>query len=386
MVEANVKKVQHPTGGVVGELRVRDGNVVKAGDVLLRLDETQTRATLGVITSSLDELTARQARLEAERDGAESVVFSPDLLSRESDPQIARLISGERKLFDTRRTTREGQKAQLSARIAQMGEEISGNLAQEEAKIQQIEWIKKELSGVLELWEKNLVPFVRVTSLEREAARLAGERGQVVAAVAQIKGKINETELQIIQIDQDMRTEVGRDLAEIRGKISELTERKIAAEDNLKRIDIRAPYDGVVMQSTVHTVGGVIGAGEQIMLIVPQGEALTIEARIAPQEINHVHVGQSAAVRFTGMNLRTTPDLFGTVNRVAADVTQDPKTGATFYSIRVAVPEKEIARMNEIKLIPGMPVEIFLQTDARTVLSYLTRPLYDQIRRAFREN
>jgi HlyD family secretion protein len=385
VVDTSVKKVQHPTGGVVGELRVRDGTRVQAGDVLVRLDDTQTRAILAVITGSLDELTARQARLEAERDGAEQITFPAEFLARESDPQVARLTTGERKLFETRGATREGQKAQLSARVAQLEEEIRGNLAQEEAKVQQIEWINKELQGVRELWEKNLVPFVRVTALEREAARLGGERGQAIAAVAQIRGKINEIELQVSQIDRDMRAEVGRELADIRGRISELSEKKIAAEDNLKRIDIRAPQDGIVLQLTVHTVGGVIAPGEQIMLIVPQAEALTVEAKIAPHEINQVHVGQAATVRFSGLNQRTAPELNATVSRISADVTQDPKTGIYFYIVRVAVPEEELERLDDVKLIPGMPVEIFMQTDERTVLSYLIRPLHDQLTRAFRE-
>jgi len=195
VVDTNVKKVQHPTGGVVGELRVRDGSRVEAGEVLLRLDETQTRATLALITTSLDELTARQARLEAERDGADQITFPAELLAREKEPQVSRLISGERKLFDTRRATRAGMKAQLSSRITQMQEEIRGTLAQEEAKVQQIEWINKELKGVKELWEKNLIPFVRLTTLQREAARLLGERGQAIASAAQIKGRISEIEL-----------------------------------------------------------------------------------------------------------------------------------------------------------------------------------------------
>ena len=385
VVDTSVKKVQHPTGGVVGELRVHDGSRVQAGEILLRLDETQTRATLAVITTSLDELIARQARLEAERDAADAITFPATLLSRQSDPQIARLVSGERKLFETRKTAREGQKSQLTARIAQLQEEIRGNVAQEQAKLQQIEWITKELQGVRELWEKNLIPFVRVTSLERDAARLAGERGQAVAAIAQIKGKINEVELQILQIGQDMQNEVGRELADIRGRISELSERKIAAEDNLNRIDIRSPQDGIVLQLAVHTVGGVVGPGEQIMLIVPQAEALTIEAKIAPQEINQVHMGQPAVARFSGLNQRTTPELNGAVSRISADVTQDAKSGQYYYLVRVAIPEQEVARLHDVKLIPGMPVEIFMQTDERTVLSYLVRPLHDQLTRAFRE-
>jgi HlyD family secretion protein len=385
VVDTNVKKVQHPTGGVVGELRVHDGSQVKAGDVLIRLDDTQTRANLAIVTNGLDELAARQARDEAERDGADVIIFPANLLARERDPQVAHALDGERKLFEIRRMAREGQKAQFRQRIAQAKEEIEGLSTQMNARIQQVEWIKKELIGVHDLWEKNLIPFTRVTTLEREAARLEGERGQLIASIAQTKGKISETELQIIQIDQDMRAEVGKDLAEIRGKTAELTERKVAAEDQLKRVDIRAPQDGKVFQSTVHTVGGVISQGEQIMLIVPEADALAVEAKIQPQEIDQVHLGQSAALRFSAFNQRTTPELNGTVSRISADISQDQKTGASFYTLRIMVPETELARLEGLKLVAGMPVEAFMQTNQRTVLSYLIRPLHDQITRAFRE-
>jgi HlyD family secretion protein len=385
VVDSNVKKVQHPTGGVVGELLVRDGSQVKAGDVLIRLDDTQTRANLAIITNSLDELAARQARDEAERDGADTITFPSALLARERDPQVAHAIDGERKLFDIRRMAREGQKAQFRQRIEQAKEEIVGLSTQMNARALQVEWIKKELVGVHELWEKHLIPYARVTTLEREAARLEGERGQLIASIAQTKGKISETELQIIQIDQDMRAEVGKDLGEIRGKTAELIEKKVSAEDQLKRIDIRAPQDGMVHQSIVHTVGGVIAQGEQIMLIVPAADALAVEAKIQPQEIDQVHIGQSAALRFSAFNQRTTPELDGTVSRISADISQDQKTGASFYTLRITVPETQLARLDGLKLVAGMPVEAFMQTNQRTVLSYLVRPLHDQITRAFRE-
>lgn len=385
VVDTNDKKVQHPTGGIVGELRVREGSRVKSNDVLIRLDDTQTRASLAIVTKALDELTARQARDEAERDGADSIVFPAQLLARQSDQDVAHVINGERKLFDIKRAAREGQKAQLRERIAQLKEEIQGTTTQQEARLSQIEWIKKELEGVYELWKKNLVAYPRVTTLERDAARLEGERGQLVSAIAQSKGKIGELELQILQIDQDMRAEVGKDLAEIRGKTSELMERKIAAEDQLRRIDIRAPLDGVVHQLNVHTVGGVITAGEPIMFIVPESEALTVEVKMQPQDIDQVRFGQKALLRFSAFNQRTTPELNGTVTRISADVTQDQKSGASFYTVRIAVPEDEIARLEGNKLIAGMPVEAFIQTGERNVISYLVKPLSDQVMRAFRE-
>ena len=231
-----------------------------------------------------------------------------------------------------------------------------------------------------------MVQLTRVTALERDAARLEGERGSLVSSIAQTKGKMTETELQILQIDQDLRTEVGKELAEIRGKLAELVEKRVAAEDQLKRVDIRAPQDGVVHQLSVHTVGGVITPnGEPLMLIVPEADALTVEAKIQPQDIDQVRIGQKAVLRFSAFNQRTTPELTGEVSRVSADVTKDEKTGISFYTVRIGLTMAEIARLNGLKLVPGMPVESFIQTGERTVISYLTKPLADQLAKAWRE-
>ena len=385
VVDTNVKKVQHPTGGVVAELRVRDGDMVNLGDIVIKLDDTQTRANLAIVVKGLDEFAARRAREEAELEGKDTVTFPDELTARKDDPEIAKILTGEAALFEIRRKTREGLKAQLTERVSQSEEEITGLVAQVESKDKQIEWIKKELEGVRQLWTKQLVQFTRVTTLEREQARLEGERGQLVAAIAQSRGKISETKIQILQIDQDMRTEVGKDLADIRGKSAELVEKKIAAEDQLKRIDIRAPQNGMVHQLDVHTVGGVVTAGQQIMLIVPAADKLIVEAKVQPQDIDQVRVGQPAVMRFTAFNSRTTPELNGTVVVVSGDVTQDQRTGASYYTIRIAVPPSEIARLDAPKLVPGMPVEVFIQTTIRTVVSYFVRPFQDQIAKAFRE-
>jgi len=385
VVDSSVKKVQHPTGGVVGKLNVREGQAVKAGDIVISLDDTQIRANRDIYVKALNELAARQAREEAERDGLDKVTFPADLLARMSDPDVAKAVTGEGRQFEIRRTSREGQKAQLRERTIQLRQEISGYEAQITSKDKQIEWVGKELVGVYELWEKNLIPYTRVTSLEREKERLVGERGQLTASIAQSKGKIAEIELQILQIDQDMRTEVGKDLAEIRARTAELVERKVSAEDQLKRVDIRAPIDGVVLQLTVHTVGGVITAGEAIMLIVPQADTLQVEAKIPPQEIDQIRVGQPAVLRFVAFSQRTTPELNGTVVRISADVSEDTKTGARYYTIRLDVTAEEIARLGAVRLVPGMPVETLIQTSPRTVMSYLIKPLHDQLTRAFRE-
>jgi HlyD family secretion protein len=385
VVDSNVKKVQHLTGGIVGELRVRDGDRVRAGDIVVRLDETVTRANLAIITKGLDELMARKARLESERDGLDTIVFPAQLLAGAGDPDRAAAMDSERKLFNLRRTARNGQKAQLQERIAQLQEEIVGLTAQQTSKIREIALIERELAGVRELWKQNLVQLTRLTALEREAARLDGEHGQLIAAAAQARGKIAETSLQILQIDQDIASDVAKELREVDGKIGEFIERKVAAEDQLKRIDIRAPQDGTVFQLAVHTVGGVITAGDPIMLIVPEADSLSVEVRVNPQDIDRLQPNQKAILRFTAFNVRTTPEIEGTVTRISADTSTDQRTGQSYYTIRIAMAADQLERLGDVKLLPGMPVEAFVQTGERTMFSYLMKPLHDQVVRAFRE-
>jgi HlyD family secretion protein len=385
VVESNVKKVQHPTGGVVGEVRARDGDVVKAGDVVVRLDDTVTKASLAIVTKNLDGLWARAARLEAEQQGIDRIVFPKSLLERADDPDVRNVMTSESKLFDVRTTGRAGQKAQLRERITQLNEEIAGLEAQEKAKNQEIALVDKELVGVRSLYDQHLVQMNRLTTLERDEARLAGERAQYIASRAQARGKITETELQIIQVDKDMVSDVSRDLRETNDKIGEFVERKVTAEDQLRRTDIRAPQDGMVEQSTAHTVGGVITAGDAIMMIVPQADDLQVEAKVNPQDIDKLQIGQKTLLRLSAFNQRTTPELSGIVTRVSPDVTTDQRTGQSYYTIRVSMPPEEVARLGEVKLIPGMPVEAFVQTGDRTMLSYLIKPLKDQLMRAFRE-
>jgi HlyD family secretion protein len=385
VVDTNIKKVQHPTGGIVGELRVRDGDHVHAGDIVVRLDETVTRANLAIVTKGLDELMARKARLESERDGWDTIIFPAQLAAGASDPERAAVMDSEGKLFNLRNTARNGQKAQLQERVTQLREEITGLAAQQNSKTKEIALLERELAGVRDLWKQNLVQLSRLTALEREAARLDGERGQLIASAAQAKGKIAETALQILQIDQDLASEVAKELREVDGKIGEFVERKITAEDQLKRIDIRAPQDGTVFQLAVHTVGGVITAGDPIMLIVPEADNLSVEVKVNPQDIDQLQLNQKATLRFSAFNARTTPEIEGIVTRISADTSTDQRTGQTYYTIRIAMPAEQIERLGNVKLLPGMPVEAFVQTGDRTMLSYLMKPLHDQVKRAFRE-
>ncbi|WP_267428654.1 HlyD family type I secretion periplasmic adaptor subunit [Methylobacterium sp. GC_Met_2] len=383
VVESNIKKVQHPTGGVVAELPVQEGDRVRAGDLLVRLDATATRATYDSVTKSLWEIAARNARLEAERDGRPDLAILAELNA--AGPEVGRIIDGERKLFRFRREALQGQKAQLRERIGQLNEEIKGLVEQAAAKEQETAIIGREYAGVEELWKKNLIQLTRLTSLQRDMSRLKGERGVLVASIAQTRGKVSETELQIIQLEQNLRSEVGKELAENRAKTATLMEQKITAFDQLQRIEIRAPQTGYVHELAVHTRGGVIAPGESILLIVPNADSLVAEVRVAPQDIDRLQTGQGAGLRFPSFDQRTTPELNGRVTRIAADVSEDKRTGSFYYLVRLGVTKDELAKLDGAKLMPGMPVEAFIRTADRTVLSYLTKPLVDQARRAFRE-
>jgi len=386
VVDSSVKKIQHSSGGIVGELRVKDGDRVKAGDLLIRLDETLTRANLQVVAKQLDEFIGRQARLEAERDGADKIQTPPEFADRLNDPAIQKIMSSERTLFEARRATRNSQKDQLRKRIAQSQDEIRGLKAQQEAKAREAALIAEELKGVRELYQKNLVQLSRLNALERDAASIEGQRGQLIAAVAQAESRIAETSFQIIQIDEQMRAEAMQELREMQSKIAEYTERRVAAEDQLKRIDIRAPSDGYVHQLNVHTIGGVISPAEPVMLIVPTNDKLELEAKVLPNEIDQVKVGQRAVVKVHASNARMMPDLFGTVSRISADVSRDQQTGMTFYTIRVALPPEEIKRLGGLHLIAGMQAEVFVEVNERTPFEYFFKPMKDQFARAFREH
>lgn len=388
VVESNVRRIQHPTGGIVGAIHVNDGDRVKAGDVLVRLDETTARANLGMIDNQRNQLAARKARLEAERDGRTEMVPPPALAAPEGDADglaaIAGILAGETTLFRSRWVAREGQVSQLKERIAQIREEIGGLDAQNVSKHEQIRLIEQELGGVRKLYAKNLIALSRLTSLEREAARLSGEAGQLVAEIARAKGRITETELQIIQIDQDQRREVAAELREVDARLADLAERRVAALDQLKRIELRAPQDGIVHQKAVHTIGGVVSAGEQIMLIVPERDRLVIEARVEPQTIDRLKLGQPVLLRFSAFDSATTPDLAGTLTRISADLTRDSQTNLSYYVTRIALQAGEEEKLAGKPLVPGMPVEAFIQTGARTAVTYLMKPIEDQLMRAFR--
>ncbi|MFG1404396.1 HlyD family type I secretion periplasmic adaptor subunit [Xanthobacter sediminis] len=385
VVDGNAKKIQHLSGGILSDLLVREGQHVDAGDVLIRLDATVTRANLAAITQNLNQLHARHARLAAERDGADTVEVPQSLRSRLSEAEADAGMVSERRLFEDRRSSREGQKARLREQVGQFRQQIIGLEDQEKAKADEIELVELELTGIRPLYRQGIVTLNRLNTLERNAVRLRGERGQLVASIAAARTRISELEVQLLQIDQQMRAEVAAELRDVENDQATLREKEVAALDTLKHIEITAPIAGAVHQLAVHTVGGVVTPAETLMQIVPQIGALTAEARIAPQDIDQLTLGQSATLRLTAFNRNTTPELFGVVVRLSADLEADPQTGAAFYRAAISIPGPEIARLpTGLSLVPGMPVEAFLMTGDRTVASYLLKPLRDHATRAFR--
>lgn len=386
-VENNVSRVQHPTGGVVGHILVREGQRVGAGDVLVRLDETATRAGLQIVVNELNALRARLARLSAERDGANTIRMPEDLVrAATTDADIRLTLQSETTLFDARARTRAGQRAQMTEQIKQLNQEIVGNEAQYRSAVEQTRVAELELSDMRSLLARNLVQRPRVTQLEREVARIRGTIGELTARIAQVRARISETELQILQIERTLESEVAREIREVETKVNELNERRVTAEDQLRRIDLRAPREGIVHQLVVHNSGSVIAAGAVVMSIVPEKETLVIEARVSPIDIDQLYPDQPARIRFSAFNNRTTPELNGWVYRIAADLTRDERTGMGHYVVGVRVSDEELAKLGRLRLIPGMPAEAFLKTAERTFASFLMRPVLEHMNRAFRED
>src|SRR6202165_5499571 len=385
VVQSNVKTIQHPTGGVVEEIPVRNGMRVGSGDLLLRLNATQAQASLEMVSKQLDEVRVRIARLVAERDGRSGLQAPAELVARSGEEAVKTLLVSEDSLFNARANARRSQTELLQSRGSQLSEEIAGLDAQVSSKAKQLELISGELSGVQDLYDKRLVPLTRLTTLQRETARIEGERGQLISAIAETKAKVGEAQLQIVKLDQDFRTDVVKELGESQGKEAELEQRGVAARDIIDRIELRSPTSGIVHQLSAHTIGGVIRAGDAIMEVVPDSDDLQIEARLQPNDIDQVRVGQTALIRFSAFNQRVTPQLVGLVSYVSADVSRDQQTNAAYFTARMTLPDEESRRLAGLQLVSGMPAEVFMQTGSRTMMSCLLKPITDQLNRAFVE-
>jgi HlyD family secretion protein len=382
-VDQKLKAIQHRDGGIVSEIAVREGDFVRKDQVLIRLDDAQTRAELSIVRSQLIELVARKARLLAERDLLDAVEFPDRLDVTVSD--VAFIVNGEKRLFAGNRTNRDSQKQQLELGIRQIEEEIKGLEAQRASKDDEIALLEVEHGKLKGLADKNLIENTRVYTSNRDRARLLGESGEIDAAMARARARQSEIRLQIISIDESARTEAQRELSLVETRISELYERKTAIEDRLSRTDIRAPISGFVNELNIHTLGGVITPAEVLVTIVPADARLKIEVRLAPASIDQVSVGQAARLRFSAFNQRTTPELKGEVIHVSPATSHDPATGEIYYMGDIKVTPEELAKLGDETLLPGMPVEVYVTTEQRTALSYLAKPITDQFNRAFRE-
>ena len=385
VVESNVKKVQHQEGGIVGEILVREGDRVKAGEVVLRLDGTMTRANLQIIRKQLDRTVARLARLDAERLGLSEMKLPASLEMRVSEPEMAVLAAGERALFESRSRSLASRKGQIETRAGQFERQIEGLKAQQRSVEKSLALVRDDLVAIEGLHEKKIVSMERLTNLRLEVSRLEGEGGRLAAAIAEIAGKISETRLQILTLEEETRKEATTDLREAEGEEAELVERKIVAEDQLARIDVRAPQSGIVQELAVHTVGGVIGTGETVMLIVPAADGLVVDARIAPASIDDVEPGHPVSIRFSAFDANTTPECKGIVKRVSADLIKDVDAKLDYFIARVAIHDEKACLPGPRRLSPGMPAEVHIQTGERSVWSYLMKPLSDQFSRTFRE-
>ncbi len=385
IAESNAKRVQHKDGGIVRKILVRDGERVSAGQDLIELDDTDTRSELGILDSLLVEALAKRARLEAQRDDSPEVIFPEELEARRSEPSVGKVMAGQVKLHGVRLAAMKGKFDQLNQQIGQIGEQIDGITAQIEAKERQIDLIKSELVDLRGLKEKGLTPNSRVMSMEREQARLEGERGELIGSRAAAKSKSGEIRIQILQISEEFLSQALLELRETEGRVAELTERRLAAQARLNRMVIKAPITGTIYQLMVHTEGGVITPAEPLMMIAPEADELVLQAQIKPQNIEQISEGQKAQIRFASFNSHTTPELWAEVFSVAADTTRINAETPPFYDIRIRISKGELARLEGKQLKPGMPAEAFIQTGARSPLSYLLKPLRDQIEYAWRE-
>lgn len=386
VVASRVKQVQHPDGGIIGAIMVKEGEVVETGDLLIRLDETLVAANRALLDGQIIALEARLARLEAERSDADALAVPAEFAERSDEPLVRQALESERTVFEARKETMAGQVDRLEERIMQLEEQIGGLEAQRDAKAGEVALIDEELVVLEGLFERGRTTRDRLVNLKRNRLRLEGERGALVSQIAVAKGRINETQLEVLQLTTDRREKTFSEITQIRPELANLKERRAAADFQLKRMDIRAPADGTVFELAVSTVGGVVQPGQTIVQIVPQSDQLLIETQVSPTDVDQVAVGQAATIVLSAFDYKTAPRLNGTVRFVSAEASRDERTGLAYYVVRVALGEDELDRLpDDLVLVPGMPAEAYISTGGQTVATYLLRPLSRQVRRAWRE-
>ena len=385
-VESNRQVVQHPEGGVVGAILVREGDSVAAGDVLVRLDGSRQQAEFDIVEGQLRELAARQARLRAERDGDDEIRFDPTLLAlAAADPQVAENVAGERALFTARLEAMAQEARLLDEQNTQIDNRVAGIEAQLSALGEQFALMDTEVENQESLLARQLTQAARVSELQRERAGLRGQIGRLEAEIAELRGQAARNEIARLQLETRRREEAVTGLRDLQFREIELMQRRQILQETLSRLDIRAPVSGLVYDSRIFALQSVIRPADPLMYIVPQDQPLVVQARVEALAIDQVHRGQEASLQFSAFDLRQTPEVIGVVTRISADAITEERTGISYYAIEILPLEGELAKLEDAALLPGMPVEVFLQTGERSPLTYLTQPLTSYFNRAFRE-
>ena len=383
-VESRVKRIAHPTGGVISSILVKNGEHVQAGQLLMRLDDRVTGADARFSSLTVEQLLAQRARLEAERLGAATVTFPQELTTRNT-PGAKQAMQDELGLFTIRQREQSEQRAQIAARIAQYNHEIAGLQSQIGSVEKQRRLIEPERQGVKDLWDKQLVTIDRLNQLERTAVEMEGSVGSLQSQIAQARARITEAQEQGIQLVQTRRAQAGTDLAQVNTALNQQQLRAVSASDQQNRSEIRAPYTGTIEKIAFAAIGDVVRPAEPIMEIVPDKDQMVVEANVSPTDIDQVVRGQSARVRFSAFNRAATPEIPGKVVYVATDRSENPEAKQAYYMVRVVV-DQAVVKSEGLELRSGMPVEVYIETGSRPMLSYLTKPLRDQFVRAFRDN
>lgn len=382
--DSNRKTIQHLEGGIVAEILVRDGAAVKAGDVLLRLDEVTSQAQRDVLFGQFLTAKAQEARFIAERDGLKAIVFPQELQGAGDSGRNAAIRQSEEEVFKARRDAVNGQLSILDQRVRQLDEQSKGLSAQVTANTQQITLIDSELEGLQQLFEKGYASKTRLLELQRRRAELDGDRGNYEAEIARNKVAGGEARLQAIQVRKQFEEDIAKGLADSQARVFDLQDRLTSATDVLQRREVKAPTDGIIVNSRVHTVGGVVRSGDPLMELVPTNDDLIIEAMVSPMDVDVAAPGMDAEVRFSSLSTRHIPILTGIVETVAADATTD-QHGGRFYMARVRVSKDQLVHLNGQKLVSGMPAEVLIKAGERSIIEYMMRPLTDSFFKAFKE-
>ena len=384
-VESNRKSVEHLEGGIVGALLVREGDRVEAGQILLRLDDTVERASLAVLDDQLVELRARSARLRAELHDERTVDFGPALRARRGEPKVRQLLEAETDLFQARKASRESRRDVLEQRVAGFQDQIAGLGRQQDARSRQIALTEQELVGVEKLHVKGHAPLTRVLELKGRLQQFAALQAEHATDIAIASNSIGETQLRMSGDNQAFLESVSTELRDVQASILNLAERHSAAQARLSRLDISAPQSGIVLGLTAHTIGGVVRPGEPVMEIVPADDALVLEARVQPTDVDKVRAGLRSKIRLSAFDQQTTPEINGTLESISADRLEDPRRGEAYFLARIRIVEDETSKLDGLELVPGMPAEVFIETGERLAISYLLKPLLDNVTRAFKD-